>query len=67
MLRETCPNCGAHYKNNLNCQSVFNEFLALEFTDPDYGVVHMLTVVCYMIQHGQYTDEALVWIDKKSA
>jgi hypothetical protein len=67
MLRQTCPNCGARYKNNLNYQSVFNEFLALEFTDPDYGVVHMLTVVCYMIQHGQYTDEALVWIDKKSA
>ena len=25
----------------------------------------MLTVACYMIQHGQYTDEALIWIEQR--
>lgn len=25
----------------------------------------MLTVACFMIQHGRYSDEALVWIEQK--
>jgi hypothetical protein len=43
-----CPECGA--PDNL-CQTRFNEFLALEFTDPDYGAVHNQTVATYMLQH----------------
>ncbi len=42
------------------CQAIFEEFLALEYTDPAYGQVHFLTVACFMIQHGRYSDEALI-------
>ena len=43
-----CPECGA--PDNL-CQTRFDEFLALEFTDASYGAVHHLTVAAYMVQH----------------
>ena len=43
-----CPECGA--PDNL-CQTRFDEFLALEFTDPGYGAVHNLTVATFMVQH----------------
>jgi hypothetical protein len=65
MSEQTCPECGAVLIENQTCEMVFNEFLSLEFTDPEYGQVHLLTVACYMIQHGRYTDEALLWIAKQ--
>jgi len=43
-----CPECGA--QDNL-CQSRFDEFLILEFTDAGYGAVHHLTVGTFMVQH----------------
>ncbi len=43
-----CPECGA--RDQL-CQSRFDEFLVLEFTDPGYGAVHNLTVATFMLQH----------------
>lgn len=43
-----CPECGAPDRL---CQSRFDEFLVLEFTDPGYGAVHNLTVATYMLQH----------------
>jgi hypothetical protein len=43
-----CPECGA--SDNL-CQTRFDEFLVLEFTDPGYGAVHNLTVCTFMVQH----------------
>ncbi len=44
-----CPECGAP---DALCQSRFDEFLALEFSDPGgYGFVHNLTVAAYMVQH----------------
>ena len=43
-----CPECGA--TDNL-CQTRFDEFLVLEFTDAGYGAVHHLTVAAYMVQH----------------
>ena len=43
-----CPECGAL---DQLCQSRFDEFLVLEFTDAGYGAVHHLTVTAYMIQH----------------
>jgi hypothetical protein len=61
----TCPECGAYLNDGTTCQSIFDSFLVLEFTDPDYGKVHMLTVACFMIQHGRYSDEALIWIEHK--
>ncbi|HEX6269615.1 MAG TPA: DUF5946 family protein [Anaerolineales bacterium] len=44
----SCPECGA--PDSL-CQTRFDEFLVLEFTDPGYGAVHHLTVTTYMLQH----------------
>lgn len=43
-----CPECGAP---DQLCQSRFDEFLILEFTDAGYGAVHHLTVAAYMVQH----------------
>jgi hypothetical protein len=43
-----CTECGA--PDHL-CQTRFDEFLILEFTDAGYGAVHHLTVATYMVQH----------------
>ena len=43
-----CPECGA--RDSL-CKTRLDEFLVLEFTDAEYGVVHHLTVSTYMLQH----------------
>jgi hypothetical protein len=43
-----CPECDAL---ETLCKPCFDEFLILEFTDADYGVVHHLTVTAYMLQH----------------
>ena len=43
-----CPECGVP---DQLCQSRFDEFLVLEFTDAGYGAVHHLTVAAYMVQH----------------
>ena len=46
-----CTECGARWAAQDNCTEKFHRFLALEFTDPDYGAVHHLTVPTYMLQH----------------
>ena len=61
----TCPECGVTFTEDDTCQTIFDAFLALEFTDPGYGEVHFLTVACFMIQHGRYSDAALRWIEQK--
>ena len=43
-----CLECGA---SDSLCKERFDEFLALEFTDLEYGAVHNLTVATFMIQH----------------
>lgn len=43
-----CPECGAP---DQLCQTRFDEFLALEFTDAGYGAVHHLTVAAFIVQH----------------
>jgi len=45
-----CPECGAP---DALCQTRFDEFLILEFTDAGYGIVHHLTVAAYMVQHSR--------------
>jgi hypothetical protein len=60
-----CLECGATHLEGNTCQSIFDSFLALEFTDPGYGAVHMLTVACFMIQHGRYSAVALGWIKQQ--
>lgn len=64
-MSANCPDCGALLEEGTDCQSIFDTFLVLEFSDPGYGEVHMLSVACFMIQHGRYSDEALVWIEQK--
>ena len=64
-MANPCPECGALLAEGDSCQGIFDAFLAREFTDPGYGEVHMLTVACFMIQHGRYSDEALAWIEQK--
>ncbi|HSM26264.1 MAG TPA: DUF5946 family protein [Anaerolineaceae bacterium] len=61
-MNDICPLCGAESDVDLTCQDMFDEILALEFSNPAYGRVHMLTVACFMIQHQRYSDPALVWI-----
>ena len=58
----TCAECGAVWEAGRDCQGVFDEFLMLEFTDPEYGAVHFLTVATFMLQHGRYSSEALEWV-----
>lgn len=53
-----CPQCGASSDDGGSCRDRFDELLALEFTDPDYGAVHHLTVPAYMLQHDEYGREA---------
>ena len=43
-----CPECDA---SEALCQTRFDEFLVLEFTDAGYGAVHHLTVTAYILQH----------------
>lgn len=64
-LIHTCPDCGAILSEDSSCQAIFESFLVLEFKNPVYGKVHMLTVACFMIQHERYSDEALIWIERK--
>jgi hypothetical protein len=63
-MKTACSDCGASLTEPDTCQSIFDSFLVLEFSDPAYGAVHFLTVACYMIQHGRYSDAALAWIEK---
>lgn len=50
-MTSTCAECGAPWTAEDNCEEQFHRFLVLEFTDPDYGAVHHLTVAAYMLQH----------------
>jgi hypothetical protein len=64
-MAEPCPECGAIQPDGKPCQAIFDDFLVLEFSDPAFGEVHMLTVACFMIQHERYSDEGLRWIEKQ--
>ena len=61
-MSNRCAECGAVLPAGSTCQALFDEFLTLEFTNPAYGRVHFLTVACFMIQHGRYSDAGLAWI-----
>jgi hypothetical protein len=63
-MPEICAECGAVFEDNEICQTLFDALLVLEFSDPAYGEVHFLTVACFMIQHGRYSDEGLAWIER---
>ena len=46
-----CPECGAEFTSEMNCQIIFDECMTMEFSDPNFGSVHHLTVGAYMLQH----------------
>lgn len=41
-----CKRCGAH-----DCRELFHAVLALEYSDPAYGAVNLLTVDAHALQH----------------
>ena len=57
-----CAECGAVWADDRTCETVYQAFLALEFSDPGYGAVHFLTVATFMLQHGRYSEAALDWV-----
>jgi hypothetical protein len=62
-MMNPCPECSA--PESL-CQSRFEEFLSLEFSDPTfYGSVHNLTVAAYMVQHSSRLTKA-GWLFERS-
>lgn len=65
MAESLCPRCGAKYLNGMTCEEVFHQMLSLEFSDPNFGEVHFLTVACYMVQHGHYSPAALLWVEQQ--
>lgn len=65
LMTDTCPDCGAVLPEGETCQDIFGRFLVLEFQDVEYGAVHFLTVACFYIQHGRYSDAGLTWIEDK--
>jgi hypothetical protein len=60
-MRERCEECGAVLPEGNTCQSIFEQFLRLEYSDPAYYKAHFPMVTTFMIQHGRYSDEALAW------
>lgn len=60
-----CPECGAALSGDTRCHEIFEPFLVHEYSHPKSSAVHFLTVACYMIQHGCYSDKALVWIERQ--
>jgi hypothetical protein len=46
-----CPECGAENMDGRTCETRYHECLVKEFTEPEYGTVHPLTVAAYMLQH----------------
>ena len=46
-----CPECGAEAAAGVDCEALFNECLALEYSDTNYWEVQHLTVAAYMLQH----------------
>lgn len=61
-MPQRCAECGALLPEGSTCQTIFETFMGLEFSDAEYGQVHFLTVGCFMIQHQRYSDEALSWV-----
>lgn len=64
-MSERCAECGAILPEGKTCKEIFDELQLLEIYDPAHYQVHFLSVACFMIQHGRYSDEALAWIHEK--
>jgi hypothetical protein len=63
-MSQKCPHCGAEYPSNEQCRDRFDLCLALEFENPTvFGSVHHLTVLCYMLQHNEYSRDT--WLEAR--
>jgi hypothetical protein len=49
-----CAFCGADVPGGSEgCRKLFEDLLLLEYSDPSYGAVHLLTVDAYALQHSE--------------
>ena len=49
-----CARCGAEVPSSTEgCWKLFHEVLALEYSDPAYGALHLLTVGAHALQHSE--------------
>jgi len=52
--KNICPYCKAIVAGGVDgCVSLFNEILTLEYTNPEYGAVHLLTCDAHPLQHSE--------------
>jgi hypothetical protein len=50
----TCPSCGASAFGGIDgCNKLFEDILTLEYSDPRYGAVHLLSVDAFVLQHSE--------------
>lgn len=49
--KDACEDCGANVRGKPECQKIFEEVIAKEFSDYRYGRIHRLTVDVYCLQH----------------
>ncbi|MEA4910017.1 MAG: DUF5946 family protein [Anaerolineaceae bacterium] len=57
-----CPECGAAWKEDLDCTACFHQMLAWETEHPNLGRVHHLMVLSYHLQHPSlYSPEGLAY------
>ncbi|MBE7467899.1 MAG: hypothetical protein DPW09_00730 [Anaerolineae bacterium] len=55
-MAQRCPDCEAEFPSGEQCRERFDLCLAKELEHPaTYGLVHHLTVICYMLQHQGYS------------
>lgn len=52
-FESACPYCGAILGKGEKCDYLFGKLLSLEYGDPEYGAVHLLSVDCYALQHSE--------------
>lgn len=53
-MPERCECCGVAVKGGKKgCKELFDRMLAREYSDPNYGKVHLLTVDSYILQHSE--------------
>lgn len=61
---EHCLDCGAEFATGEQCRERFDLCLAKELENPTtYGLVHHLTVICYMLQHQGYSRQG--WLESR--
>jgi hypothetical protein len=56
-----CPKCKAVFQNNETCQERYDRIQQRELENPDYFLVHHISVPCYLLQHNQYSREG--WLE----